>query len=247
MTSTDLSDLQAARPNDPLLTWRVDPEAITGLLVDGDHVAWIEPGLSGPEAWGVVLGDNPARVVALLRALDEHRQLAGITVLDGLRAALPDEYVSHDAGGWSLWVLGEGGVQIGCDEAIAIDRGDPRIDEVLEHSTSSYLGAQSPRVVMWSGIERDGRLVAVAGVTREPSGAVQLVSVCAVPEVRGQGLAGQVCAHLIQRVGPVPAVVLEMYTANASAASLYRRLGFHEAQRHSSGLIDSRRAPTPTP
>lgn len=247
MTSLDLRDLQAARPNDPLLKWRVDAEAITHLRVDGDHVALIEPGLSGPEPWGVVLGQDPARVVALVRALDELRPLAGITVLEGLRAALPDEYVSHDAGGWSLWVLGEGGPQIDCDEAIVIDSGDPRIDEVLEHSTSSYLGAQSPRVVLWSGVEREGHLVAVAGLTREPSGAAQLVSVCTVPQVRGQGLAGQACAHLIQRVGSVPAVVLEMYTANAAAASLYRRLGFHEAQRHSSGLIDSRRAPTPTP
>jgi ribosomal protein S18 acetylase RimI-like enzyme len=247
MTSTHLSDLQAARPNDPLLMWRVDPAAITDLLVDGDHVAWIEPGLSGPEAWGVVLGQDPARVVSLLRVLDHGDRLAGVTLLEGVRSFLPDEYASHDAGGWSLWVLGEAGVQVEPGDAVVISWGDPRIDEVLEHSTSSYLGSASPRVAMWSGIERDGRLVAVAGVTREPSGAVQLVSVCAVPEVRGQGLAGQVCAHLIQRVGPVPAVVLEMYTANASAASLYRRLGFHEAQRHSSGLIDSRRAPTPAP
>jgi len=98
---------------------------------------------------------------------------------------------------------------------------------------------------MWSGVEDGGRLVAVAGLTRESSGAVQLVSVCAVPKARGRGLAGQVCAELVQRAGDVPKVVLEMYTANAAAASLYRRLGFVEAQRHSSGLIDARRAQKP--
>jgi predicted GNAT family acetyltransferase len=122
-----------------------------------------------------------------------------------------------------------------------VEAGDPCIDEVLAHSTSSYLGAASPRVLMWSGVERDGRLVAVAGLTREASGAAQLVSVCAMPDVRGQGLAGQACAHLIERVGEVPVVLLEMYTENAAAAALYRRLGFVERQRHVSGLIDSRR------
>ena len=239
---TTLADLQAARPNDALLRWRVDPHAITDLVVDGDHAAWIEPGLTSPEAWGTVMGDDPARVVALVRTLDASRMLAGVTVMAGLRSILPDDYASHDAGEWSLWTLGERGVQMSPGDAVRIERGDPRIDEVLQHSSSSYLGAASPRVVMWSGVEDCGRLVAVAGLTQESSGAMQLVSVCAVPEVRGRGLAGQVCADLVRRAGDVPMVVLEMYTANASAASLYRRLGFHEAQRHSSGLIDARRS-----
>jgi len=238
---TTLSELQAARPLDSLLRWRVDPHAITDLMVDGDHVAWIEPGLTSPEAWGAVMGDDPARVVALLGALDSRRRLDGVTVLSDIRAFLPDDYASHDAGDWSLWTLGETGIHLPPGDAVRIEPGDPRIDEVLKHSTSSYLGATSPRVVMWSGVEQDGRLVAVAGLTREPSGAMQLVSVCAVPEVRGRGLAGQVCSELVQRAGVVPMVVLEMYTANAAAASLYRRLGFVEVQRLSSGLIDSRR------
>ena len=242
---TTLADLQAARPSDPLLRWRVDSHAITDLMVDGDHAAWIEPGLTTPEAWGAVMGEDPTRVVALLRALDARRSLDGVTVLAGMRSVLPHDYASHDAGEWSLWTLGERGIQLRPGQAIPIEPGDPRIDEVLQYSSSAYLGATSDRVVMWSGVEDGGRLVAVAGLTRESSGAVQLVSVCAVPEARGRGLAGQVCADLVQRAGDVPKVVLEMYSANATAASLYRRLGFVEAQRHSSGLIDARRAQAP--
>jgi GNAT superfamily N-acetyltransferase len=240
---TTLADLQVARPHDPYVKWRVDPESATDLMVDSGHIAWIEPGLSGPQAWGTVMGEDPAIVLRLLRALDRRRRLDGVTVLAAMRLAVPDDMFSHDAGEWSLWTLGESGVLLEPGDAVSIEPGDPRIDEVLQHSTSSYLGATSPRVVMWSGVERNERLIAVAGLTREASGAVQLVSVCAMPEARGLGLAGRVCADLVMRAGDVPMVVLEMYTANAAAASLYRRLGFLEAQRHVSGLIDSRRPP----
>ena len=240
---TTLADLQAARAHDPYVRWRVDPGTSTDLMVDSGHIGWIEPGLSGPQAWGTVMGEDPAIVLRMLRALDGRRRLDGVTVLASMRQAVPADMFSHDAGEWSLWTLGEPGVLVEPGDAKSIEPGDPRIDGVLQHSTSSYLGATSPRVVMWSGIERGGHLVAVAGLTREPSGAVQLVSVCAVPEARGLGLAGLVCADLVLRAGEVPMVVLEMYTANAAAASLYRRLGFLEAQRHVSGLIDSRRPP----
>lgn len=238
---TDLSDLRAARPHDEYLRWRVDPATMTDALVEGDHAAWIEPGLSGPEAWGTVMGEDPSTVVRLLRELDSRRRLDGVTVLAAMRDAVPPDLASHDAGAWSLWTLGPDGIRAPSQGATVVEPGDPRIDEVLAHSTSSYLGAGSPRVRMWSGVERDGRLVAVAGLTREPSGAAQLVSVCAIPEVRGQGLAGRACAHLVERVGAVPVVLLEMYTENAAAAALYRRLGFLERQRHVSGLIDARR------
>jgi ribosomal protein S18 acetylase RimI-like enzyme len=240
---TTLADLQAARPHDTYVRWRVDPESATNLMVDSGHIAWIEPGLGGTQAWGTVMGEDPAVVLRMLRALDTRRRLDGVTVLASMRRAIPEDMFSHDAGEWSLWALGERGLLVGPGDAVDIDPGDPRIDEVLAHSTSSYLGATSPRVVLWSGIDRSGRLLAVAGLTREPSGAVQLVSVCALPEARGLGLAGRVCADLVTRAGEVPMVVLEMYTANTAAASLYRRLGFGEAQRHVSGLIDARRLP----
>lgn len=238
---TDLAGVRAVRPDDPYLRWCADPSVMTEILAVDGHVAWIQPGLRGTEAWGTVMGEDPEVVVRLLRALDARQRLDGVTVLASMHGAVPRDMASHDAGGWSLWTLGEEGILVDPEGAIALEAGDPRIDEVLLHSSSSYLGADSPRVHLWSGVEAEGRLVAVAGLTREASGAAQLVSVCAVPEVRGQGLAGRACAHAVARVSPVPMVVLEMYTANGAAAALYRRLGFVERQRYVSGLIDDRR------
>ena len=48
--------LLAARPTDPFVRWRVDPEETLAVAVDGDHVGWTRRSESGTELWGTALG-----------------------------------------------------------------------------------------------------------------------------------------------------------------------------------------------
>ena len=232
-----LSALRAARPGDPYLRWRADPQDDSDVVVDGDHVAWTSLTKRG-ERWVTVMGDDVSRVSAMLDELDARAPIAGITCLESVRGHLPGRFLGPDPGHWCLWLL---------DAPLDLDRGtatrlelhDPRIRPLLEHSSSAYVFPGDPRMVRWAGVEEGGDLVAVAGWQADTDGAAHLVSVCTAPQARGRGLARQVLSLLIEDAlaSGVPAVFLEMYAANEPGARLYRSLGFVEVGRYYSWLI----------
>jgi predicted GNAT family acetyltransferase len=127
-------------------------------------------------------------------------------------------------------------------QASILDVGDPRIDALLHHSESAYVFTGASSIIRWAGVEKDDRLVAVAGQEVEASGAAHLVSVCSDPDHRGMGYARAVCSRLVvdAALDGCPVTILEMYAANEAGRALYSSLGFTEAHRYQSGLLSPR-------
>ena len=231
------SPLQQARPTDPYVRWEPHAHAARHVLVDGDHVAWTHEARTPGEVWASALGDDVARIAALLDRLDRLDRFEGLTVPDGLQARLPERLRQPEFGHWSFWHL----VDVDrrrphAAEPIASD--DPRIDPLLAHSRSASHFAGDPSVVRWFGVVDGDALVSVAGQVEGADRSACIVSVCTHPEVRGRGLAADPCSAVIEAAlgEGAPAVWLEMYAANESARRLYRRLGFDETARFCSGF-----------
>lgn len=100
-----LRELQQARPGDPFVAWRVDPCGIEVVATDGDHGAWTGLTRNRTERWATVLGDDAARVTALLCALESRAPIDGVTVHASAYAALPHEFRAPVTGHWCLWFL----------------------------------------------------------------------------------------------------------------------------------------------
>ena len=80
----------------------------------------------------------------------------------------------------------------------------------------------------WGVKDGAGRLLAMAGERLRLSGMSEVSGVCTHPDARGQGLAALLSRHVaseIVRRGEVP--FLHAYANNATAITLYERLGFH--------------------
>lgn len=202
-------------------------------------MAWLGRAARPGERWVTGIGEDPAAVVRLVSRIADEHEVDGVTVSEAAFEHLPPRLRTPKPGHWCFWVLDvdappadSTGVQ-----GLALD--DPRIGPLLAHSDSAHVFPGDPRLVRWSGIEQDGVLVSVAGQVTEASGAAHILSVCTHPEARGQGLARRVCAHIIDaaRTDGAPAVVLEMYTANAAGRRTYGALGFRECGRYASGLL----------
>lgn len=226
------------RPTDPFLRWMVGPDAAEDLVEQGENVAWLHAGSRPHPGWVTALGEDPAIVAGLVSELVDRHEVTGYTVPE---TAGPE--VSHRIGGedpryWCWWVRCVAPQPVG--RAVDLPMDDPRIAQLLSHSPSAYVLPGDERIVRWSGVEERGDLVAVAGAVLERSGAWHLVSVCAHPDRRGAGLAADPCRALVDaahRAG-APVVVLEMYSDNESGRRLYHRLGFTEAARFRSCVLD---------
>jgi ribosomal protein S18 acetylase RimI-like enzyme len=228
--------LRQARPSDPFLRLRVDDSAIGEYAIDGDHVALLRTGRKSGETWVTALGDNPARIVALIESLGCHG-FDGVTVHDGVFDQLPAALQGPDPGHWSLWefagpIAPEAGT-------VMLKPDDPRIDPLLAHSSSAYIYAGDPKVVEWRGICDGDRLLAVGAWTTSVGGAAHLVSICTDPSYRGRGLGRAITAALTSAAleQGAPGVNLEMYAGNEAAARAYRAVGYVERGRYMSGLI----------
>lgn len=235
--------LLRARPGDPFVRWHLDPSSIEEAVVDGDHVAWTRLRRNGSERWATGLGEDPARIAAMLRVLDARAAIDGVTVAAAVLPGLPPSLRAPETGHWSLWVMDASAVPNGTNElataARVIGGEDQRINELLRHSASAHVFAGDASVVRWAGVERGGHLVAVAGQEVEPTGAAHIVSVCTDPEFRGQGFGRAVCSRLVVAAveSGAKAVVLEMYAANDAGRALYRSVGFSEVGTYQSGLL----------
>ena len=235
--------LRVARPGDPFVEWHLDPSRIEDAVVDGDHVAWTRLRRDGSERWATALGDDPARIAALLLNLGTRAAIDGVTVPAGVLGGLPSSLRAPETGHWSLWIMNASDVP-GSTKELAADAHligveDPRINELLRHSASAHVFAGDASVVRWAGVERGGHLVAVAGQEVEPTGAAHIVSVCTDPKFRGQGFGRAVCSRLVVAAveSGTKAVILEMYAANDAGRALYRSAGFTEVGTYQSGML----------
>lgn len=234
-----------ARPDDPLVTWMVSREGFGGsdsgtpVVASGRNVAWLGRAARPGERWVTGLGEEPAEVARLVEHLAGEHDIDGVTVPEDAFAHLPEPLQSPDPGRWCFWTLSPDDIGQTSSSAIPLSLDDARIDELLAHSSSAHVFRGDPRIVRWMGIEREGRLAAVAGQVTESSGAAHLVSVCTHPDFRGLGLASEVCAGILTEAvaDGAPMLVLEMYTSNQAGRSVYAGLGFTERGRYASGLL----------
>ena len=227
------------RPDDPLLRWMGTRRPPPDLVAERANVAWLGRASRPGESWVSGVGDDPACVARLVEVLAERHDVDGVTVVETAFDLLPERLRSPDPGFWCHWALDPSAAVATGGEAVDLRLDDPRIGPLLEHSDSAHIFPGDERIVRWVGIERDDRLVAVAGQVVEPSGAAHIVSVCTDPEYRGRGLARDTCGRLVQQAvaDAAPMIVLEMYTANEAGRRTYSALGFQETGRYASGLL----------
>ena len=119
-------------------------------------------------------------------------------------------------------------------EDIVVALGANDTGDMVELAEAAKPGPFGPRTGMlgrYTGIRRDGRLVAMAGERMRLAGFVELSGICTHPNFRGQGLASVLTEHLargaLQR-GGVP--FLHVVPDNP-AAELYEGLGFRTRAR----------------
>lgn len=230
---------QQVRPTDPLVRWLVSPDVPPALVAEGSNLAWLGRASRPGEKWVTGLGDDPARVAALVGRLAEEHDVDGVTVPEAAFPLLPERLRSPSPGHWCLWVLPPEEAVLTEGTAVDLALDDPRIAPLLEHSTSAHVFPGDPRLVRWAGVLDGDRLVAVAGQVTEASGAAHLLSVCTDPDHRGRGLAGEACMRIMSKAvaDGAPMLVLEMYVDNEAGRRAYSRLGFREVGRYLSGLL----------
>lgn len=253
--------LRQARPDDPFLRLRmVDPD-IGAYAIDGDHVALLRTGRMSGETWVTALGDDPARILALIEELRPHG-FDGVTAHDHVFEQLPDELRGPDPGHWSLWELtspdslesalvradladSDDTTAHSANMAVRLEPLDPRIDPLLEHSSSAYIHAGDPHVEEWRGIVDGDALIAVGARVGAAHGRAHLVSICTDPAQRGRGLGRAITSALAAEAlaSGATGVWLEMYADNAVAARAYRGVGFEEMGRYRSALLDGPSSP----
>ena len=234
--------LRQARPSDPFLRLRVADDHVGAFALDGDHVAFLRTGRNSGETWVTALGDDPARIIALVESL-EPDGFDGVTVHDHVFDHLPDDLRGPAPGHWSLWEFD--GRMMEASDSTRLDPHDPRIDPLLAHSDSAYIHAGDPRVVQWHGIEDGDRLVAVGAWTSSVGGAAHLVSICTDPAYRGAGLGRRITSGLTAAAvaSGASGANLEMYAGNEPAAGAYRAAGYIEVGRYMSAHRDGSASP----
>lgn len=229
---------QQIRPTDPFLRWMVGPDSAADLVDRGANVAWLHAGTRPFPGWVTARGEDPIVIADLVSALIARHDVTGYTVPEEAGGQVEARVGGMEPRHWCWWERETAAETVPQAEVLAHD--DPRIEPLLAHSPSAYVLPGNDRIVRWAGVVEEGDLTAVAGAVLERSGVWHLVSVCTRPDRRGAGLAAHACRALIgeaHREG-APALVLEMYSDNESGRRLYQRLGFTEAARFRSCVLD---------
>ena len=232
-------DLLLARPDDPFIRWRVTGDDLVAVEVDGDHVGWLRVAQQTGEVWATTLGNEPARVTALLTALAARMPINGVTVEESVFGGLPPVFTSPDPGHWCQWTLDPTTVGARESSAQILAPDDHRISDLLAHSDSAHVFPGADGIVRWCGMAQGAELLSVGAQISSASGAAHLVSICTHPSARGAGLAREVCNRLIIEAiaDQVPMIILEMYAGNESGRRLYSALGFSAVGMYRSGRI----------
>ena len=97
----------------------------------------------------------------------------------------------------------------------------------------------SPRVECWLGVREQGVLLAVGALARQHDRTGHLRAVTVAPGVRGRGIGRELSAALTLRAlhGGSGVATLGVYTDNAPAVAVYRRLGYEVVHTFASGPV----------
>ena len=155
--------------------------------------------------------------------------------------ALPRRWRHAQATRWdAMWTDRRPDPVPGEDE-VAVVTDDGEINALLDRANPDTHGRPGdPGMRAWVGVREGAELVAVGALsTVVVTGIAHLRGVSTLPGLRGRGLGTAVSARLT-RIGldtVSPLVTLGVYTANAAAISVYRRLGYHHDRSFVSGPV----------
>ncbi|HEY0895960.1 MAG TPA: GNAT family N-acetyltransferase [Sphingobacteriaceae bacterium] len=130
-----------------------------------------------------------------------------------------------------MQMVWQGGPTCGYDPAVVPLTG-ANVPEMLDLTMRTKPGPFLSRTIEfghYEGIFRDGRLVSMAGQRLHPSPFAEISAVCTDPAYLGKGFAGILIRNQICRMtaaGSIP--FLHVLPENASARSLYQKLGFRD-------------------
>lgn len=113
-------------------------------------------------------------------------------------------------------------------EVVVLSQADVRdMTELVSNTQPGPFEARTIELGLYVGVRDRGQLVAMAGERMRVNGHVELSAICTLPSVRNLGLAASLVAYLVRKAhGCEEVPFLHVARANATAVSLYRKLGF---------------------
>jgi ribosomal protein S18 acetylase RimI-like enzyme len=114
------------------------------------------------------------------------------------------------------------------------------INRVLDRANAdSHARPGAAGVETWLGARRQGALLGVGALMRLPDGTGHLRAVGVLPEARGLGLGTAISVALTRRgfANGSTVCTLGVYTDNAVAIAMYRRIGYHFVHTFTSGAV----------
>ena len=156
-------------------------------------------------------------------------------------AALPGHWQHAHARRWDAMWTDSAPAPVAGEERVEVLDDDDEINRLLDRANPNTHGRPGDAGMRaWVGVREDLDLVAVGALSEiVVTGVAHLRGVSTLPELRGRGLGTAVSARLT-RMGlrtMSPIVTLGVYTDNAPAVSVYRRLGYHHDRSFVSGPL----------
>lgn len=136
-----------------------------------------------------------------------------------------------------------------CELADLDPLGPSDVPEMLELADATEPGPFGSKTVEFGGylgIRRKGRLIAMAGQRMKIPGFTEVSAVCVHPDFRGQGLAAtlvRAVSMTIHKRGDIP--FLHVFSNNAPAIELYRKVGFKLRRRMCLAAVRAAQADPP--
>ncbi len=237
-------DLLGLTRDDPFVRWAV-PDPFEGAVLAGTGAVAVERLSTHRHGlWLIPLpvgGSSPAEGLAdLLTGLREEGHVArlgvgSLSIPQPYAAVLAAHFDLAGGGEWDfMWTASAPAPSPGEAALQELDDGaDAEELAVLsaEHSPTAEGEPGTGRTVLWLGLRgTDGTLLAAGGMQRLSSGAPHLAGIVVHGAHRGRGLGTAITAALTRRALAAHGVcTLGVYSANATALSLYRRLGYRTA------------------
>jgi ribosomal protein S18 acetylase RimI-like enzyme len=170
-----------------------------------------------------------------------HARPARLSIEAHAERALPTRWRHAHVSRWdAMWTDRAPGSVPG-EDRVAVVSDEAEINTLLDRANPDTHGRpRDPGMRAWVGVREGAELVAVGALsTVVVTGIAHLRGVSTLPRLRGRGLGTAVSARLTRMgldIGS-PLVTLGVYTDNAPAVSVYRRLGYHRDRSFVSGPL----------
>jgi GNAT superfamily N-acetyltransferase len=244
MREIDLDELFATT-SDPFVRHQVDPATATRAWVRGDAVV-ISGGRARPGEVPVGPVYTCLGPVAGLAALMRHvaavaRPAWRVTNVTESDPHVPPQWHRPAPHRWH-WMLTSKLPDAHAPTGIDVDDvTDPdEINRVLDLANAdSHARPGTAGVEAWLGARRDGALLGVGALMRLPDGTGHLRGVGVLPTARGLGVGTAISVALTRRglANGSTVCTLGVYTDNAIAIAMYRRLGYDVVHTFTSGAV----------